>query len=138
MTEEYSFDGYFLIEINWFHLRYSNAKKCSAGGRALMQLDFAHFMSILELLSGLKFSQHHRYVDSYIKAYYLPKDLLETWIYEEKSKRTYSTKQLTALIACTCSNDKKTRQKLLALLEQDGNTSIDLNDSRLSSDGKLN
>lgn len=101
-----------------------------------MQLDFAHFMSILELLSGLKFPPHHRYVDSYIKAYYLPKDLLETWIIEEKVKRTYSTKQLTALIACTCSNDKKTRQKLLALLEQDGNISIDLNDSRLSSDGR--
>lgn len=104
-----------------------------------MQLDFAHFVSILELLSGLKFATHHRYVDNYIKAYYLPKDLLETWIYEEKAKRTYSTKQLTSLIACTCSNDKKIRQKLIALLEQDGgNASIDLNDSRLASDGKLN
>ena len=107
-----------------------------------MQLDFAHVMSILELLSGLKFPPHHRYVDNYIKAYYLPKDLLESWIYEEKAKRTYSIKQLTALITCTCSNDKKMRQKLIALLEQDGvvsgNVSIDLNDSRLSVDGKLN
>lgn len=104
-----------------------------------MQLDFAHFMSFLELLSGLKFLSHHRYVDNYIKAYYMPKDLLETYIIEEKAKRTYSTKQLTALITCTCSNDKKTRQKLIALLEQDGNLSInvsmDLNDSRLSTDG---
>lgn len=97
-----------------------------------MQLDFAHFMSIMELLSGLKFPHHHRYVDSYIKAYYLPKDLLEAWICEEKARRVYSTKQMTSLIACTCSNDKRTRQKLLALLEQDGNVSFDLNDSRLS------
>lgn len=103
-----------------------------------MQLDFAHFMSILELLSGLKFPHHHRYVDSYIKTYYLPKDLLETWICEEKARHTYSTKQLTALIACTCSNDKKMRQKLLALLEYDGNISIDLNDSRCSVDGRSN
>lgn len=106
-----------------------------------MQLDFAHFMSILELLSGLKFPSHHRYVDNYIKAYYMPKDLLEAYVCEEKAKRTYSTKQLTALITCTCSNDKKMRQKLIALLEQDGNlsinlnVSIDLNDSRLSTDG---
>lgn len=112
--------------------RYANAKKCTPGGRALMQLDFTHFMSILELLSGEKFPEHHRYVDSYIKAYYFPKDLLETWIQEEKAKRTYSTKHLLSLIACTCSNDKKMRQKLNAILEQDLNVSFDMNDSRVS------
>lgn len=98
-----------------------------------MQLDFAHFMSILELLSGLKFGQHHRYVDSYIKAYYMPKDLLETWIIDERNKNNYSTKQFAALIACTCVNDKKTRQKLLTILDQD--MSIELNDSRISDAG---
>lgn len=97
-----------------------------------MQLDFTHFMSILELLSGEKFPDHHRYVDSYIKAYYLPKDLLETWIQGEKAKRAYSSKHLLSLIACTCSNDKKARQRLIAILEQDANASLDLNDSRLS------
>lgn len=102
-----------------------------------MQLDFAHFMSILELLSGFKFPEYHRYVDSYIKAYYFPKDLLEIWLCEEKMKRKYSTKQLAALISCTCSNDKKMRQKLNALLEYDGNVSIDSNDFR-ASDGKPN
>lgn len=102
-----------------------------------MQLDFAHFMSILELLSGFKFPEHHRYVDSYIKAYYFPKDLLEMWLCEEKMKRTYSAKQLAGLISCTCSNDRKMRQKLNALLEYDGNVSIDLNDSR-ASDAKPN
>lgn len=130
----------FFVVFFLFPISYSNAKKCSPGGRALMQLDFAHFMSILELLSGLKFPHHHRYVDSYIKAYYLPKELLETWIIEEKAKRTYSTKQLTAMITCTCSNDKKSRQKLMALLEQElsiSMSSIELNDSRLS-DGRPN
>lgn len=83
-----------------------------------MQLDFAHFMSILEQISGLKYPTHHTYVDGYVKAYYMPKDLLEQWIIEEKMKNMYSTKQFTALIACTCNNDKKTRQKLLALLDQ--------------------
>lgn len=83
-----------------------------------MQLDFAHFLSMLELISGLKYPIHHAYVDGYIKAYYMPKDLLESWIIEEKQKNMYSTKQFTALIVCTCVNDKKSRQKLLALLEQ--------------------
>lgn len=101
-----------------------------------MQLDFAHFMSILELLSGCKFPAHHRYVDSYIKAFYMPKDLLESWIIEERNKNTYSTKQFSALIACTCANDKKSRQKLLALLNQETNGALsDLNDSRISDAG---
>lgn len=101
-----------------------------------MQLDFAHFMSILELLSGYKFPTHHRYVDNYIKAFYLPKDLLETWIIDERNKNTYSTKQFSSLIGCTCVNDKKSRQKLLALLNQETNGAIgDLNDSRISDAG---
>lgn len=98
-----------------------------------MQLDFTHFMSILELLSGFKFPHHHRYVDNYIKAYYMPKESLESWIVEEKIKRTYSAKQFATLIACTCINDKRTRQKLMAILDQD--TSVDLNDSCLSETG---
>lgn len=83
-----------------------------------MQLDFAHFMSILELISGTKHPVHHAYVDGYIKAFYMPKDLLEEWCTEQKLKGNYSIKQLTALIKCTCSNDKKTRQRLLQLVEQ--------------------
>lgn len=66
----------------------------------------------------------------------MPKELLESWIIDERNRNTYSTKQLTALIACTCSNDKKTRQKLLALLNQDLNGTLsDLNDSRISDAG---
>lgn len=93
---------------------FANAKKCTAGGRALMQLDFTHFMSLLELISGLKFPEHRSYVEQYVKAYYLPKDLLEEFV---KTNSQYSTKHLTGLITCACINDKKTRQKLLGLLE---------------------
>lgn len=101
---------------------YSNAKKCSTGGRALMQLDFTHLMSILELISKLKFAQHQSYVDSYVKAFYFPKDLLEKWIQEQADKNIYSTKHLVGLIFCTCSNDKKTRQKLLAIVQSTDNS----------------
>lgn len=95
---------------------FSNAKKCSTGGRALMQLDFTHFISLLELISGLKYAIHQAYVDAYVKAFYLPKDLLEEWIREQKESTEYSEKQLVGLVMCTCNNDKKTRQKLLGII----------------------
>lgn len=96
---------------------YSNAKKCSTGGRALMQLDLTHFLSILELISGFKHPIHQSYVELYVKSFYLPKDLLEEWIKENIEKSHYSMKHLTGLVLCTCSNDKKTRQKLMSLIE---------------------
>ncbi|XP_062538874.1 syndetin [Armigeres subalbatus] len=95
---------------------FSNAKKCSAGGRALMQLDFTHFISILEIISGSKYPDHRAYVEQYIKAYYLPKDLLEEWL-REGCNRGYSVRHLTGLVQCACSSDKKLRQRLLALVE---------------------
>uniref|UniRef100_A0A182PG97 Syndetin C-terminal domain-containing protein n=1 Tax=Anopheles epiroticus TaxID=199890 RepID=A0A182PG97_9DIPT len=93
---------------------FSNAKKCSAGGRALMQLDFTHFWSLLEIVSGGKHPEHRAYVEQYVKAYYLPKDLLEQWLLEPHG---YSAKHLAGLVQCACSSDKKTRQRLLALVE---------------------
>lgn len=81
-----------------------------------MQLDFTHIMSFLELISGFKFPVHQQYVDQYVKAYYLAKDDLERWTQEQVAAKNYSNKQLHGLVMCACSNDKKTRQKLLALL----------------------
>ncbi|XP_058835853.1 syndetin [Topomyia yanbarensis] len=98
---------------------FASAKKCSAGGRALMQLDFIHFISILEIISGGKYPEHRAYVEQYIKAYYRPKDVLEQWLIEGHS-RGYSTKHLTALVQCACTTDKKLRQRLLALVESGG------------------
>lgn len=91
---------------------YSNAKKCSPAGRAMMQLDFTHFMSVLELLSQQKHPLHQQYVDQYLKAYYLGNSL-EEFITTQKN---YSTKHMIGLINCAC-NDKKLRSRLLSLLE---------------------
>lgn len=96
---------------------FANAKKCSPSGRGNMLLDFAHFYGCLSLLSGKKFPIHQQYVENYVKAYYLPKEgsgSLEEWILEQKQ---YSQKHKIGLITCTCSNDKKLRQKLMALVE---------------------
>lgn len=91
---------------------FANAKKCSAAGRALMQLDFTHFLSVLVTLSGTKHPQHQQYVDQYIKAFYFG-SALEEFITTQKS---YSSKHMVGLINCAC-NDKKLRQKLLNLVE---------------------
>lgn len=100
---------------------YALAKNCSTGGRALMQIDFTHILSFMELLSGYKFGGHQVYVDQFVKAYYLPKAALRDWLQEQVSGRNeYSQRQLTGLVMCTCSSDKKIRQNLLAMLEASG------------------
>lgn len=96
---------------------FANAKKCSAAGRALMQLDFTHFLSVLENLSGMKHSVHQVYVDQYIKAFYLG-NALEDFIVTQK---LYSSRHMAGLINCAC-NDKKLRQKLLNLIDSSSET----------------
>lgn len=93
-------------------------RKCTAAGRALMQLDVAHFMSVLEMISQRRYAGHRAYVDGYIKAYYMPKAELERWCCEQLAGRVYSGKQLAALVQCVCANDRKSRQRLLQVLEQ--------------------
>ncbi|XP_068145316.1 syndetin [Drosophila tropicalis] len=96
---------------------FANVRKCSAGGRALMQLDFANFMSFLELISNQKYSQHRCYVDVFIKSYYFSPEQFEQWIDQQRQDVEYSSKQLTNLIQCICVSDKRTRQRLLQLVE---------------------
>ncbi|SPP74899.1 syndetin [Drosophila guanche] len=96
---------------------FSNVKKCSAGGRALMQLDFANFMSFLELISNQKYPQHRSYVDVFIKTYYFSPEQFEQWIEQQRHEDDYSVKQLSSLIQCICASDKRTRQRLLQLLD---------------------
>lgn len=92
---------------------FSNANKCSNGGRGLMQLDYRQLFVKLEKISGLKPVPYQDYVDRYVKAYYLPRTELEEFI----SERTeYSNKHLLALVNCACEN-KKDRQALSAILE---------------------
>lgn len=94
---------------------FSNAKKCSNGGRALMQLDFTQLKSKFETVTSLRPMPHREYVELYIKAYYLPENSLEEWIKEHKE---YSVKHLAGLVSSACQNNKKTRQRLIALVEE--------------------
>lgn len=94
---------------------FSDAKKCSNGGRALMQLDFTQFLSKFEKISSLRPVPHKEYVENYVKAYYLPESELEKWIREHKE---YSSKHLFGLVSCACQNNKKSRQRLLQVIEE--------------------
>ncbi|XP_017890539.1 syndetin [Ceratina calcarata] len=94
---------------------FSYAKKCSNGGRALMQLDFTQLKSKFETITCLRPMPHREYVELYIKAYYLPENSLEEWMKEHKE---YSVKHLIGLISSACQNNKKTRQRLIALIEE--------------------
>lgn len=67
-----------------FDFSFSNAKKCSNGGRALMQLDFTQLMSKFEKLTSLRPMPHREYVEAYVKAYYLPENILEEWVKQHK------------------------------------------------------
>ncbi|CAG4959137.1 unnamed protein product [Colias eurytheme] len=92
---------------------FSNATKCSNGGRGLMQLDYRQLFVKLEKISGLKPVPFQEYVDRYVKAYYLPRNELESFVREHVE---YSNKHLLALIGCACEN-KKDKQALIAIVE---------------------
>ena len=63
-----------------FLIRFSCAKKCSNEGRALMQLDFRHFVMKLERIAEIKPLPHQEYVGTYVKAFYIPEAELEDWV----------------------------------------------------------
>lgn len=92
---------------------YSNAIKCSNGGRGLMQLDYRQLFVKLEKISGLKPIPYQDYVDRYVKAFYLPRKGLEEFV---KERTEYSNKHLLALVACACEN-KRDRQELTTFIE---------------------
>ncbi|XP_046985077.1 syndetin [Schistocerca americana] len=108
-----------LIELicNTFVEGFSNAKKCSNGGRALMQLDFTQFLTQLDKLVMIRPIPNKEYVEMYVKAYYLQEPALEKWI---KEHNEYSSKHLLALVSCTCQNRKKSRLRLSSLIEELG------------------
>ena len=59
---------------------FSNVKKCSNEGRALMQLDYRQFVMKLEKVCRMKPLPHQDYVIQYIQAFYIPEVELENWV----------------------------------------------------------
>lgn len=93
---------------------FASARKCSNEGRALMQLDYQQFLMKLEKITDLRPIPDKEYVEAYVKAFYLPENILEEWIIAHKE---YTPKQMSALVNCISQINKKGRQKLLAMIE---------------------
>ncbi|XP_064648148.1 syndetin-like [Lineus longissimus] len=94
---------------------YASAKKCTTEGRALMLLDFQQFLMKLEKLTELRPIPEREYVETYIKAYYLPEDQLETWV---KDHKEYTTKQIISLVNCLPHINKRARQRIIGVIEE--------------------
>ncbi|MCP9258907.1 hypothetical protein DINM_001377 [Dirofilaria immitis] len=90
-------------------------KKCSNEGRALMQLDFQQLIVKLEQIVDFMPIPHKAYVESYIKAYYLPESSMESWILQH---REYTMNQIITLLNVATHISKKARTRIMIALEE--------------------
>ena len=88
---------------------YSKPRRCSAEGRALMQLDWQQFIRSTRSLTTLKPLPHIGLVDQYIKAYYVPEAQMEQWIQDHPE---YSAQQISGLLNQASHISRKTRARL--------------------------
>ncbi|KRX16711.1 Coiled-coil domain-containing protein [Trichinella nelsoni] len=96
---------------------YSNVKKSSGEGRALMQLDFQQLLLCIERLCGARLVNEKKIVENYIKAYYIPESAIEQWIMS--SRNVYTNKQLISVLNASKHISRKMRQHLIDLLIMD-------------------
>jgi len=94
---------------------FSQAKKCTNEGRALMQLDYQQFLTKIESLTTIRPIPERELVEEYIKAYYLTEPALIEWI---KTRKEYNQKQIIGLINCITNDNKKMRARILTVIEQ--------------------
>lgn len=93
---------------------FSNTKKCSMEGRALMQLDYREYLSKLSKMCTVKPNTEH--VDIFLHAFYLLEDEIEKWLRENRKR--YAKKQLQNVInVSSVKLAKKTRQAMLKLVD---------------------
>ena len=93
---------------------FSQSKKCSNEGRALMQLDFQQFLTKVESLTTIRPTPERELVEEYIKAYYLTEPALLDWI---KTRKDYNLKQIQGLVNCMTNDNKKMRSRILTAID---------------------
>ncbi|XP_054168215.1 syndetin-like [Oppia nitens] len=89
---------------------FSQSKKCSNEGRALMQLDFQQFLTKVDSLTTIKPIPERELVEEFIKAFYLTESALIEWI---KTRKEYNPKQIHGLVNCITNDNKKMRSRIL-------------------------
>ncbi|XP_047487381.1 syndetin-like [Penaeus chinensis] len=95
---------------------FASARRCTNEGRSLMQLDYQQFLMKLECLTKVRPLPDKHLVETFIKAYYLPEGALEEWV--QQNGTDYSPRQLNALMSTMTHVNKRTRQKISNLLEE--------------------
>lgn len=105
-----------------------------------MQLDFTQFLSKIERMAPISvkgLTGDREYVESYVKAYYMPEGIMEEWIQSHSVRvkihsdlnrisinfkyykfQEYSAKQLISLINCAWQGNKKSKQRLQSIVEE--------------------
>ena len=98
---------------------YSRAKKVSAEGIAVRQLDLKVLQSELEKLTPLRPLPHINLVDEYIKAYYLSEEMAIPWI--KQHQQAFNKKQILTVISqgvAARMASKQQKQQLLLIVEE--------------------
>lgn len=94
---------------------YASARKCTNEGRALMQLDFQQLVRKIETVTSLRPIPDKDFVETYVKAYYLPESAIDSWITDHKE---YSPRQIVSLLNVATHISRKTRQRISTALEE--------------------
>ena len=93
---------------------FSQCKKCSNEGRALMQLDFQQFLIKVESLTSIRPIPERELVDEFIKAFYLTEAPLLDWIRVQKD---YTAKQIQGLVHCITNDNRRMRARIMTAIE---------------------
>eukprot|EP00051_Salpingoeca_urceolata_P010868 m.133496 g.133496 ORF g.133496 m.133496 type:complete len:999 (-) comp16888_c2_seq1:220-3216(-) len=109
-----------LLQVNLALLDgFALAKKCTNEGRALMQLDYQQYLSKLSKITTVRPSKD--IVENYIKAFYIGEADFEEWV--QANHKTYSLKQLQALVTVLPLSNKRSRKDLTRVVEEIKNPS---------------
>ncbi|KAJ3441011.1 hypothetical protein M0812_13014 [Anaeramoeba flamelloides] len=97
---------------------YSQAKKCSYEGRALMSLDLVSIINRIETITKIRPVPYTVKVRTYINIYNVPEEDLLNWIKENKDD--YTLPQMSNLMICKMGRKtkRKKRQKIIAEIEE--------------------
>eukprot|EP01134_Creolimax_fragrantissima_P008396 CFRG8396T1 len=93
---------------------FSNVRRCSNEGRAMMMLDLKTFVTQVESVCTLRPIPFVKPVETFIKAFYLPEAALEEWLNDSS---VYTKRQLETFIRFCATVDNFARTRLLNQLE---------------------
>lgn len=96
----------------------ATVNECSEEGRSQMLLDVQSTALLCESESGIRPFVNLDFLVDYIQAFYVPIREWEAWLMSQDVTKRYSQHQLTGLASCLSRGDRKTRQRLINIVNQ--------------------